>query len=245
MKLLLGADLHGLEEAYRRFGELLSRDEFSVGVLAGDLMRYPSKEELDSARSRLGAVQEARATPVADDGEALERALRELQSRFKSLLGSARKPVVFIMGNDDGIMGRGLRWESEGLCVDIHMRRATYGTYNLVGYHHTSPFVGGTFEKSFEGQEADFRSLQRLVDARTILVTHGPPLGTLDSLPDGSHVGSRALGDFVARTRPLMHLFGHIHRRFGQDGASVNAAYPLRRQFMAIDVARAKAEPIG
>lgn len=257
MKLLLGADLHGLEEAYRRFGEILSLGEFDVGVLAGDLMGYPSEQDLDWARAGAGSRQgpdaaptaptapPAPAAPATDGEDVLERALLHLQARLKSLLSGAGKPVVFVMGNDDGILGRGLPWSSEGLFVDIHMRRARHGTYNFVGYHHTSPFVGGTFEKSLEDQEADFRSLQRLVDARTILVTHGPPLGTLDRALDGKQVGSSALGDFVKRARPMMHLFGHIHRTFGQEGVSVNGAYPLHRQFMAVDVEQARAEPVG
>lgn len=248
MKILLGADLHGLEEAYRRFGELLSSGVFDVGVLAGDLMGYPSEADMHRARAEAGAGQGPGAGPAAsptDSEDVLELALLVMQERFKALLRGAGKPVVFVMGNDDGILGRGLPWTSGGLFVDIHMRRARHGTVGFVGYHHTSPFVGGTFERSLEDQEADFRALQRLVDERTILVTHGPALGTLDAASDGKRVGSSALAAFVRRARPMMHLFGHIHRTFGHEGRSVNGAYPLRRQFMAIDVEAARADPVG
>jgi Icc-related predicted phosphoesterase len=148
------------------------------------------------------------------------------------------------MGNDDGILGNGLAWTSEGNIVCINQRRAKYDTYNLVGYQYTNPFVGGTFEKALPIQEQDFRSLEKFVDSNTILVTHGPPLGTLDTVFDGSHVGSKALRDFIERTRPKLHLFGHIHRTFGRSGNSFNGAYPSGRKFMAIDVGTLEMELI-
>ena len=45
-----------------------------------------------------------------------------------------------------------------------------------------------------------------------ILVTHGPPMGILDrSSAKGSSVGCADLRVAVERTRPKMHVFGHIH----------------------------------
>ena len=47
---------------------------------------------------------------------------------------------------------------------------------------------------------------------RLILVFHTPPYGTpLDTLYDGSHVGSRAVRSFIEREQPWMSLHGHIH----------------------------------
>lgn len=56
-------------------------------------------------------------------------------------------------------------------------------------------------------------------DGIDVLVTHGPPRGILDDagsyrgIADGEarHVGCAALRDRVARVRPRVHLFGHIH----------------------------------
>lgn len=44
-----------------------------------------------------------------------------------------------------------------------------------------------------------------------ILVTHGPPMGILDQVPDGEHVGCKDLKDIVRRIKPKLHVFGHIH----------------------------------
>lgn len=44
-----------------------------------------------------------------------------------------------------------------------------------------------------------------------ILVTHGPPMGILDQVPNGEHVGCKDLNDIIKRIKPKLHVFGHIH----------------------------------
>ncbi|WEW58353.1 hypothetical protein PRK78_003821 [Emydomyces testavorans] len=48
-----------------------------------------------------------------------------------------------------------------------------------------------------------------------IMLTHGPPKGILDIVPQGRHVGCQHLRRAVARARPLIHCFGHIHESHG------------------------------
>ena len=55
----------------------------------------------------------------------------------------------------------------------------------------------------------------RIPVAVDVLVTHGPPHGVLDRTLDGRLVGSRALLADVERTRPTLHVFGHIHEARG------------------------------
>ncbi len=51
-----------------------------------------------------------------------------------------------------------------------------------------------------------------------ILVSHTPPLDTeLDTLPDGSHVGSRAVRNFIEENQPPLCITGHIHEAKGSD----------------------------
>jgi predicted phosphodiesterase len=53
-----------------------------------------------------------------------------------------------------------------------------------------------------------------------VLVTHGGPAGIMDLTDlEGVHAGSQALLDRVKEIReerPLVHIFGHIHERWGQ-----------------------------
>lgn len=84
-------------------------------------------------------------------------------------------------------------------------------------------------------------AMQAIPDA-DVLVTHGPPLGVLDRTTDGRHAGSAALADAVARVRPRVHVFGHIHEGRGQHGHSFNVAIldagyrPYRAPFVVIDM---------
>ena len=62
-----------------------------------------------------------------------------------------------------------------------------------------------------------------------ILITHGPPFGTLDKIaPSGEHLGCEELAIAAQRVRPKLHVFGHIHSGHGtceRDGIQcVNAA---------------------
>jgi Icc-related predicted phosphoesterase len=57
-----------------------------------------------------------------------------------------------------------------------------------------------------------------------VLVTHGPPRGVLDEVAPGRLAGSQALADAVGRTKPRLHVFGHIHEGRGQHGTSYNVS---------------------
>lgn len=49
-----------------------------------------------------------------------------------------------------------------------------------------------------------------------VLVTHGPPAGVLDQTAHGAAAGCADLEEAVARVRPRLHVFGHIHEAYGQ-----------------------------
>jgi Icc-related predicted phosphoesterase len=66
-----------------------------------------------------------------------------------------------------------------------------------------------------------------------VLITHGPPFGILDEIPNGDRVGCVDLLNAVKRIKPTIHTFGHIHNGYGkyehtwEDGSKtifVNAA---------------------
>tara|TARA_R110002094_G_scaffold138498_2_gene129838 strand:- start:693 stop:1313 length:621 start_codon:yes stop_codon:yes gene_type:complete len=49
-----------------------------------------------------------------------------------------------------------------------------------------------------------------------VLVTHGPPFGILDMTARGEPAGCHELACELARVRPRLHVFGHIHEAYGQ-----------------------------
>jgi predicted phosphodiesterase len=54
-------------------------------------------------------------------------------------------------------------------------------------------------------------------DATDLLITHGPPHGILDRNRNGEPVGCADLREAVARVRPRIHAFGHIHESYGTE----------------------------
>ena len=236
MKLLFSSDLHGLDTAFLEFAAVLKEGDYSLGALGGDLMTYPSRSEIEQARIEFQTRDGNHSGEKYTKSSAIEFALQKKQNYYKSVLKESGKPIVFVMGNDDGIIGSGNEWTGENYIQGVNQRRIDSGKYNLVGYHYTNPFVGGTFEKSEREQIEDFKELEKLIDKNTILITHGPAWRILDSPADGEHVGSRALKELVKRKAPRLHLFGHVHSNFGIKNHAINGSYPRSRKFVSIDV---------
>ncbi len=61
--------------------------------------------------------------------------------------------------------------------------------------------------------EAELEALAGASDpARTVYVVHTPPWGTaLDLMHGRTHIGSRALREFLQRHQPPLSLHGHVH----------------------------------
>jgi len=49
-----------------------------------------------------------------------------------------------------------------------------------------------------------------------VLITHSPPLGTLDRTQTKPDLGSKSLADKIDEIRPQFHVFGHIHEGYGK-----------------------------
>jgi len=60
-----------------------------------------------------------------------------------------------------------------------------------------------------------FKSIEKLIDERTVVVAHPPPFGYLDEVFGRFHAGSRRLHDLVIKCQPMLVLCGHIHERGG------------------------------
>jgi Icc-related predicted phosphoesterase len=66
-------------------------------------------------------------------------------------------------------------------------------------------------------------------DNTDVLITHGPPFGILDKVIRGyENVGCKILSTEIARVKPKVHAFGHIHEEFGtltvEDTLYINAS---------------------
>lgn len=93
-----------------------------------------------------------------------------------------------------------------------------------------SPWTPKFGESAFnlKGERDALEHWKKVPEGIDVLITHGPPRGILDTLANGKHVGDTELIKAVARVKPRLHVFGHVHTGYGRtesDGiVYVNAA---------------------
>ena len=170
---------------------------------------------------------------VPDGFASVEDAQRADSTEICALLAELPPavPVFYIMGNDDWIeVG-----SEAGRMQSLNLTRRDYGGFNFVGYQYTLPFMGGVFEKGEHEIAADLRGLERLLDERTVLVTHSPAAGVLDSTELGP-ADSTSLRDLLLRRKVRAHIHGHIHGSFGRLDHHFNVAAGRQRRAMVVDL---------
>ena len=99
------------------------------------------------------------------------------------------------------------------------------------------PFVGAS------GINPDhFKTLKdkKLVDEKTVIVTHVPPYETMDKVFIGMHKGSKELRELVDKLKPRLVLSGHIHEDPGflkvGDTVVVNCSMGKKGEGALIDI---------
>ena len=99
------------------------------------------------------------------------------------------------------------------------------------------PFVG------VSGINPDhFKTLddKKMIDEKTIIVTHIPPFETQDKIFIGMHGGSKELRDLVEKYNPKMVLSGHVHEDPGytkiNDTTVVNCSMGKRGEGALIEI---------
>ncbi|GAB4395282.1 MAG: hypothetical protein OHK0053_01720 [Microscillaceae bacterium] len=142
---------------------------------------------------------------------------REVIEDFDQWLGELPHPYkIVVAGNHD------LLFETEPTATRALLTQATYledesltiEGIKIWGSPVTPYFLGMGFNRKRGGLiRQHWEKIPPDVD---LLITHGPPRGILDRTAIGIRAGCRDLAECVARIRPRMHLFGHIHERRGQ-----------------------------
>lgn len=247
MKILFTSDLHGDTEAYAAFVRLLRGHD--CGIIAGDLLDEfipmadarafglvpdDGLEELPGEDVDEVAAFEAAARDAIENPRSVNRiGLGLKRQRLAGLLSGAGKTVYFVRGNHD--IGE---WPDDGAMVNIENRIVRLDGVTIVG-----------LEDRFEGVRSVMvpsRDIARAIGRDTIVVSHAPPFGVMDSSRVRDYrtgrvrpmrLGSRGLRRMVRRRAPRYCLFGHVHEGFGVQGNCVNGSWPAARRFISLDLA--------
>jgi Icc-related predicted phosphoesterase len=208
MKILAASDLHGNQIAYEWLAQTARDRRVKLVVLAGDLLGCPEGYQTVEAGQR-------------HDAQTVIHILEAIQT-----------PILYIMGNDDFV---DLNPASDQF-TSLHGRRIEVGGFNLVGYQYSLPFMGGVYEKREEAIRDDLVQLRSSIDTETVLVTHSPAYGVLDTGIQDIHAGSRSIQDVVRDCDVRAHIHGHIHGCFGRSGRHFNVAAGGQCRAMVINL---------
>ncbi|KAK8110248.1 uncharacterized protein PG998_006705 [Apiospora kogelbergensis] len=79
---------------------------------------------------------------------------------------------------------------------------------------YASPFTASRGGWAFQYPPEDMHDFD-IADDTQVVITHGPPHGIMDYTDSKQRAGCPQLFAAVARAKPLLHCFGHIHEAWG------------------------------
>ncbi len=247
MKIFATSDIHGNKALIYLIRNIVKKENINALIIAGDiapkgfyqLCRKGSRYDIHSAFSLqnrddilkgneyqiktkldlLGFVE------ISKDNynlSAIKLKQRKKLIQICQLLKTTDVPVYILIGNDDHIPDE--EWHrilNDYGIFDLNLRTYTLGEFKIAGFQYVLPTPWNTNNELPEDELArKLRNIERKVDRKTILITHGPPKGILDRVADGLHAGSESIFNLVKEKQPFFHIFGHIHEAFGH--AKVN-----------------------
>jgi Icc-related predicted phosphoesterase len=127
------------------------------------------------------------------------------------------KHKVFVSGNHDWLFQRNPAL-ARAMLADAGIIYLEDSEITIAGLRiYGSPWQPkfGDWAFNLPRGEALKQVWDKIPEGIDILVTHGPPWGVGDQLFGGRRAGCEELDKAVARVKPRLHVFGHIHRGYG------------------------------
>ena len=88
--------------------------------------------------------------------------------------------------------------------------------------------------------KSEKKSVEKVIDEKTVLVTHVPPYKLQDKVYIGHHIGSKELKEIIEKYRPRLVLCGHVHEDPGvttfHKSVIVNCSVGKRTEGMLIEI---------
>ncbi|PGH11384.1 hypothetical protein AJ79_04885 [Helicocarpus griseus UAMH5409] len=211
-RFLILSDTHSLEFT----PETEPQQQADVAIHCGDLTQGSTLDEFRSAIKLLANLNAPLKLVIAGNHDfTLDTPFfkRRVENQFKVLppdlikraygdLGEARQ-----LFNEESAVSAGIVFLEEG----THHFTLKNGSSLTVYASPLTPSCGG-WAFQFARQQGHEFAMEKGVD---LVMTHGPPKGVLDRTLSGDKAGSTHVFDAVARCRPRLHCFGHIHEAWG------------------------------
>lgn len=206
-RFLLMSDTHGLDI----LPDSVLRQHADVVIHCGDLTTESKIDEYKASIRLLQAVNAPLKLVIAGNHDftldipVFQRKVAEVQPPLDHRLvertygydGEARKLFTD---------GTGITFLDEG----IHSFRLRNGASLSVYASPYNPSLGDWGFQYHPDQGHTF-SIHHI----DVAITHGPPKGIMDYTHSGQRAGCPYIFEAIARARPRMHCFGHIHEAWG------------------------------
>lgn len=168
--------------------------------------------------------------------------ISELQDFIEWFQEFPHEHKIFISGNHDRCM---TNHKNESLPVNPRQKKRiddilqeAFFEHDIIYLHNSGKTIDGvTFYGSpysstlpdwfFNTEDEENQDIwSRIFDHTDVLITHGPPKGTLDYLGGEweEHVGDEKLAERKENLDLKAHIFGHIHGNNGSKGSCYNVS---------------------
>jgi hypothetical protein len=128
---------------------------------------------------------------------------------------SLHKPIFCVPGNQDPYEILNIL---DGFDANLHEKIRSFNSLNFIGFGGAVTPFATKFEPPEEETKTSLEKLVKDVKNNFVLLVHNPPKNTkLDKTAGGKHVGSKVIGDFIIKHKPILTVSAHIHESAGID----------------------------
>lgn len=212
-RFLICSDTHGLDNLPGFVPS--AKQHVDVAIHCGDLTAQSQLHEYKASIRLLQAINAPLKLVIAGNHD-FTMDIPIFHKKVAEAQLSERKLVEQAYGYDGKARslfeGTGITFLDEGV-HSFHLKNGALLTVYASPY---TPSLGDWGFQYHTDQGHDFimdeTSGNTTVD---VVITHGPPKGIMDYTHSGERAGSPDLFRALARARPRMHCFGHIHEAWG------------------------------
>jgi Icc-related predicted phosphoesterase len=125
-------------------------------------------------------------------------------------------PIYIVIGNDDFPETEDVFPEFP-LVKNLHLNPVDFGGFELIGFRG-AVHVDLNTPTEYNDDEAYpvLKDTFKKLNKPTVLVSHCPPKGVLDTTHNGKSIGSKAILDIIKEFHPLACFCGHVHELGGR-----------------------------
>lgn len=140
----------------------------------------------------------------------------EIEKELKKLSKINIKNKIIIAGNHDWLFQKEPLLAKQ-MCIDNGITYLQDSMIEIDGLKiYGSPWQPFFYNWAFNLFSKELKEKWDLIPSGIdILITHGPPMGILDSAYEKTNLGCKHLFDKIMEIKPKLHVFGHIHDSYG------------------------------